>query len=72
MPRVRRCDSRCHNAKGNRCECWCGGFFHGAAGAKNRAEVAKGNIELLKEHGFQKGKTIYLDQMELNLNIEEE
>ena len=29
MEKVRRCDSRCHNAKGSRCKCWCGGRYHG-------------------------------------------
>jgi len=26
-----RCDARCHNAKGARCTCCCGGHYHGAA-----------------------------------------
>ena len=26
---VGRCDSRCHNAKGTKCRCVCGGVFHG-------------------------------------------
>jgi len=26
-----RCDARCHNAKGPRCRCICGGRYHGAA-----------------------------------------
>lgn len=26
---IRKCDSRCHNAKGKVCKCWCGGAFHG-------------------------------------------
>jgi len=24
-----RCDGKCHNAKGTRCTCMCGGVFHG-------------------------------------------
>ena len=27
----RRCDSRCHEAKGRECHCVCGGRFHGAS-----------------------------------------
>lgn len=27
--KTRRCDSRCHNAKGKRCKCWCQGRHHG-------------------------------------------
>ena len=26
-----RCDGRCHNATGTKCNCMCGGRFHGAA-----------------------------------------
>ncbi len=29
MKRTRRCDARCHNAKGKRCTCICGGRYHG-------------------------------------------
>ena len=25
-----RCDSRCHEAKAPKCECVCGGYYHGA------------------------------------------
>lgn len=34
---LRRCDQRCHAARCVRCSCWCGGLFHGAAGAAARA-----------------------------------
>ncbi|HUV56866.1 MAG TPA: hypothetical protein VMV84_06500 [Dehalococcoidales bacterium] len=37
--RVRRCDRRCHEAKNPECNCWCGGLFHGSAGASNRAAL---------------------------------
>lgn len=33
MGSVRRCDKGCDTAKGTRCQCWCGGFFHGSPGA---------------------------------------
>lgn len=29
-PKRHECDARCRNAKGNSCECECGGQFHGA------------------------------------------
>ena len=65
MGKVRRCDKRCHTAKGTRCKCWCGGFFHGSAGATNRATLAQGATELLEEHGFKKDETAYIGQEEL-------
>jgi len=65
MGKVRRCDKRCHTAKGIRCKCWCGGFFHGSAGASNRAALAQGATELLEEHGFKKDATAYVGQEEL-------
>ncbi len=65
MGRTRRCDSRCHHAKGTRCKCWCGGFFHGAAGAVNRQAVRDGVDGVLEEHGFKNGETKYLEQQDL-------
>ena len=67
MGKVRRCDKRCHSARGTRCRCFCGGFFHGSAGAANRAALAQGATELLEEHGFKKGETAYIGQEELPL-----
>ncbi len=29
-PSLHKCDARCRHAKGNSCECSCGGQFHGA------------------------------------------
>lgn len=31
-PSLHKCDARCRHAKGNSCECSCGGKFHGAGG----------------------------------------
>ena len=45
MGKIRRCDSRCHNAKGAKCKCWCGGTFHGTAGNENRETFSMGNYE---------------------------
>jgi len=67
MGKVRRCDKRCHTAKGTRCQCWCGGFFHGSAGAANRATLAQGATELLEKHGFRKDETAYIGQEELSM-----
>ncbi len=69
MGKVRRCDKRCHQAKGSRCACWCGGAFHGSAGAANRMALGQGMTELLDEHGFKQGETAYLNQTELPLEV---
>lgn len=61
MGRIKRCDQRCHAAKGTRCKCWCNGFFHGSAGAANRAALAQGMTELLEQHGFKRGETAYIE-----------
>ena len=69
MGKIRRCDRRCHEAKGKRCRCWCGGAFHGAAGTENRAALGEGMTELLEEHGFIPGETRYIEQMRLPLEV---
>jgi hypothetical protein len=35
--RVRCCGATCHNAKGSKCRCWCGGIFHGHGNEATRA-----------------------------------
>jgi len=70
MGRVRRCDSRCHHAKGTRCKCWCGGAFHGSAGAENRAAFAQGVDDQLEQHGSKKGETVYIEQKVMPLEVE--
>ena len=72
MGRVRRCDSRCHNAKGTRCKCWCGGAFHGSAGAVNREALVHGGTEVLEQHGFKKGETAYIEQKRLPMEAASE
>jgi len=65
MGKVRRCDSRCHNAKRPRCRCWCGGTFHGSAGVANREALAHGTLNL-EEHGFKTdGTTVYIEKKPL-------
>lgn len=75
MGRVRRCDARCHNAKGTKCRCWCGGKLHGGAGAANRAALAgavneDAKKELLEQHGFKPGETAFIYQRDLPLEKE--
>ena len=69
MTKVRRYDKRCHNAKRPRCRCWCGGFFHGSAGAANRAALQEGVTEILEQHGFKQGETAYIEQKELPVEV---
>ncbi|MDD5701388.1 MAG: hypothetical protein PHU23_04980 [Dehalococcoidales bacterium] len=35
-----RCDARCHNAKGEKCKCMCGGRFHGKSRQPGGVEQA--------------------------------
>lgn len=69
MGKVRRCDRRCHRARGTRCRCWCGGFFHGSAGAANRQALAQGVTEVLEQAGFKEGETAYIEQKELPVEV---
>lgn len=68
MGKIRRCDRRCHNAKGVRCRCWCGGYYHGAKGTANRIALAEAEevMERLNDHGFKQGETAYIDQRQLS------
>ncbi|MDD5700406.1 MAG: hypothetical protein PHU23_00020 [Dehalococcoidales bacterium] len=63
--KIRLCDKRCHQARKPKCNCWCGGAFHGAAGAANRQALQQGSTKLLKKYGFKKGKTAYIAQTTL-------
>jgi hypothetical protein len=36
---VRRCDERCHGARGGKCDCICGGAFHGVARRPDCKEI---------------------------------
>jgi len=69
MGRIRKCNWRCHRAKGTRCRCWCGGCFHGSAGAANRQALADGMIELLEQNGFKPGETAYIQQDRFPLEV---
>lgn len=49
---VGRCDARCHEARGPRCTCICGGRFHGKGFAQARQDLTVGVFgELLAEAG---------------------
>ena len=63
MSKVRRCDKRCHSARGTRCKCWCEGFYHGKDGDVNR-ETLKDAARYIEEHGAKPGE-VYLDQLRL-------
>ena len=73
MGRVRVCGARCHEARGTHCKCVCSGFFHGkdGAGASNREALAQAVLpkELLKQHGFKKGATRYMEQRKLPMEV---
>ena len=45
IPDYRRCDAKCHNAKGGECNCICGGELHGV-GENVAMEI------LRKRYGF--------------------
>ena len=74
MGRIRKCNDRCHNAKGNRCKCVCGGFYHGSNGTVNRQALhgmtEKKVNKTLAQAGFKKGETAYIEQKELPLELE--
>lgn len=67
MGKIRRCNSRCHNAKVSRCKCWCGGHFHGSAGLVNREALQEAVDQriFLVEHGFKPGETAYIEKAKL-------
>ena len=71
--RIRKCNSRCHHAKGTRCKCVCQGFYHRADGAANRQALTQHTeeevIETLEQHGFKDGETAYIEQKELALEV---
>jgi len=73
MGRIRRCDRRCHQAKGTRCACVCQGFYHGKNEAMNRQALSEMTEEevkkTLEEHGFKNGESRFVWQKELPLEV---
>lgn len=47
---VGRCDARCYNADGGRCECICGGANHGKGHAKAAENVARQAREMIEAY----------------------
>ena len=73
MRRLRRCDSRCHDAQKPKCSCWCNGAFHGKAGEMKRQilhDIASDPVmlqETLGKFGFKQGLTKYVSQLSSSL-----
>ena len=56
-----RCDARCHDAQKPKCECVCGGRYHGkgsgSVGLREAIEATEGQwIETLERQGAQAGE----------------
>ncbi len=66
MGEVRRCDDKCHNATGTRCQCWCGGFYHGTNDGTANRETLHQAAQFLEEHGGKSGE-VYLEHGRLDL-----
>lgn len=73
MGRIRKCNGRCHQAKGTRCACVCQGFYHGKNGNVNRQALSEMTEEevkqTLEEHGFKNGESRFVWQQELPLEV---
>jgi len=41
MARIQRCGKNCHEAKHDKCVCWCGGLFHDKKGRENRKRMSE-------------------------------
>jgi len=55
----RRCDSRCHHAKGQICACICQGNYHGANNNGTLAEKVAESQETLLRDLQSRGKVIF-------------
>lgn len=60
MVKIRRCDKRCHEAKGSRCRCWCKGYFHGAKSAQQRREMEATPARKVYQLGGELSNTLYV------------
>ena len=69
MGKVRHCGKRCHEAKGTRCKCWCGGFFHGSGGASNRTALLSGLTRVDERPDYRNGECKYIEQTKLPLEV---
>ncbi len=58
-----RCDAKCHNAKTRKCECMCGGRYHGKG-------LQPGDlVEAVKEYGAEIESAARRKAQELGLDI---
>jgi len=66
-----RCDGRCHNAKGTKCRCMCGGRLHGKARDGTLLEVldkhAKEIFDAARQRCKEKGFTLDTSKYEMPL-----
>jgi len=67
-----RCDAKCHNAKEPKCECMCGGRFHGKANQAGGLEKAVKEfweevVERAKERAEQEGVKLEIFGLQLGL-----
>jgi hypothetical protein len=72
--RVRTCGNICHNAKGDKCRCFCGGAYHGPRGLVNREALKTASeqerLDLLAQHGFVHGQMVYREQTKMPIGEE--
>lgn len=61
----RYCDAKCHNAKGNKCNCICGGRFHGKGIDQARKELTDKVREEIKK--FNKDGFISFEKIQTNI-----
>jgi len=69
MGKVRHCGKRCHEAKGTRCKCWCGGFFHGTGGSINRSALVSGLTRVEDRPDYHNGECKYIEQTKMALEV---
>ena len=63
MSKIRVCDKRCHQAKGEKCRCWCNGYFHGENASYQRERLQR-KIEQNPKWGEFKGRKIIFEEEE--------
>ena len=57
----RRCDAVCHNAKGVKCGCICGGKFHGANVVSTKETERKELEELISKRAVKRSTLVLAD-----------
>lgn len=63
---TRRCDGKCHNAKGDRCNCICGGRNHGVGEVQAIRNAREDVEDVLNAEGFS------LRPLQLTLELDPE